>query len=344
MLTNPSQIIIRNSDEFAGKNVLIINYESDDLANQCLEVAKQVTALALDFNHHLTLSPHKKSHLRCYFGHQLPDEAANDKFDCVIVYFPKAKPLAEYLFTLAANHLVDEGEILIVGENKGGIKSVAKLLPQFFTPAIKIDNARHCLLYRAFLTQTPPILDINNWVSQYPLSTPQGDIVICNLVGVFSEKKLDQGTELLLSNLAGLSGRTLDFGCGAGVITVALLKQYPQLDIECVDINAMALASCQLTLAANNMQAKVYPSDGFSQVEGAFDSIISNPPFHDGLDSTFAIANDFVKQSAQRLHKNGVWQIVANRHLPYADNIANTFGNVNISAENNKYKVYLQTN
>ncbi|QIR13595.1 methyltransferase [Shewanella aestuarii] len=342
MLTNPSQVVLRNSDQFANLDVLVLNYEADHLALQCLDTAKSVTALALDYNHHLTLSPLAATKLDCYFGHKLPNELEQQQFDCVIVFFPKAKPLAQYLLTLAANHLVDEGLLLVVGENKGGVKSLPKLLPEFFSPAVKIDNARHCLLYRAFLLQPPKKLVLEDWYSQYQINTPQGEITICNLVGVFSEKKLDLGTELLLSHLPTLQGRVLDFGCGAGVITAALLKQYPSLKMECIDINAMALASCELTLAANHQQAKVYPSDGFKQISGKFDGIISNPPFHDGLDSTFAIANDFVSQSSQRLNKNGVWQIVANRHLPYADNIANAFGKVNVPAENNKYKLYFQ--
>lgn len=340
MLTNPSQLLLRNHHEFAGLNILILNYESDTLAHHCIENAKSVTALALDYNHHLTLSPYESDRLRCYFAPKLPDAQMLEKFDCVIVYFPKAKPLAEYLFALAASHLVEEGLLLVVGENKGGIKSVDKLLPDAFSSAVKIDNARHSLLYRAFLTQDVAPLKLSDWMTQYTVDTPQGEIIICNLVGVFSEKKLDLGTELLLSNLPKLSGRVLDFGCGAGVISVALLKQYPQLNIECIDINAMALASCELTLATNHMQAKVYPSDGFNQIEGKFDGIISNPPFHDGLDRTFAIAHAFVAQSATRLNAKGVWQIVANRHLPYADNIGNTFGSVNVPAENNKYKLY----
>lgn len=348
MLTNPSQILLRNSQEFSGQNILILNYESDTLALECLKStdevtpANTVTALAFDFNHHLKLSQFQRPSLNCYFGHELPDTLSDATFDCVIVYFPKAKPLADYLFHLAAKHLAPEGTILVVGENKGGVKSLPKLLPQCFSPAIKLDNARHCLLYRAFLTSKPAAFTLEDWSSRYTLSTPQGEITICNLVGVFSEKKLDQGTELLLENLPELKGRVLDFGCGAGVISAALLKQYPHLQIDCIDINAMALAACKLTLAANNMQANVYPSDGYAQIEGQFDGIISNPPFHDGLDSTFTIANAFVSESAKRLLTKGTWQIVANRHLPYADNIANAFGSVHVLAENNKYKVYSQ--
>jgi 16S rRNA (guanine1207-N2)-methyltransferase len=132
----------------------------------------------------------------------------------------------------------------------------------------------------------------------------------------------------------------LDFGCGAGVITAALLKAQPSLSLECVDINAMALASCELTLAANGMTAKVYPSDGLTQTTGKFNGIISNPPFHDGLASTTSIAQNFVTDSAKQLQHNGIWQIVANRHLPYSDIIAAEFGQLKVVADNNKYKLY----
>ncbi|GGP63369.1 ribosomal RNA small subunit methyltransferase C [Shewanella algicola] len=342
MLTNPSQALIRNSELFQQQKVLILNYEADTFASQCLESASHVTALAFDFNHHQTLSPYANNTLECYFGHQLPDNLANEKYDCVIIYFPKAKPLMGYLLQLAAQHMAIDGLLVVVGENKGGVKSIAKLMPAYFSAPIKQDNARHCLLYTSYLTQAAPPLLLTDWLSQYTLDTPQGQLQICNLVGVFSEKRLDQGTELLLSHLPdNLQGRILDFGCGAGVISAALLKANPQLNIECIDINAMALASCQLTLAANNMQAKVYPSDGFNQITGQFNAIISNPPFHDGLTSTTDIATQFVKHSASSLAANGIWQIVANRHLPYSDTIAAHFGKVNVQAENNRYKLYL---
>ena len=342
MLTNPSQVIIRNQDSLSQHKVLVLNHEADLLPKALLDVAASVDALALDYHHYLHLAPHANSKLRCYFGHELPnqDPVEREKYDTVIVYFPKAKPLAPYLFNLAANHLVPNGQLLVVGENKGGIKSLVKLLPEYFATGMKLDNARHCLLFGSSLAGSAPAMKLSDWVSQYQLATPQGEISICNLVGVFSEKRLDLGTELLLSHLPTLSGRVLDFGCGAGVIAAALLKAQPSLSLECVDINAMALASCELTLAANGMTAKVYPSDGLAQTTGKFNGIISNPPFHDGLASTTSIAQNFVTDSAKQLQHNGIWQIVANRHLPYSDIIAAEFGQLKVVADNNKYKLY----
>ncbi|MBV7314067.1 methyltransferase [Shewanella sp. NIFS-20-20] len=341
MLTNPSQLILRNDSLIKGQRVLLINHESDNLAFELCQNCTDVGALALDYHHHLALANHRHAKLSSHFSHQWPQ---SERFDTVILYFPKAKNLLPYLLQLAANHLQLGGQLLVTGENKGGIKSLTKMMPQWFSPAQKIDNARHSLLYVSELIETAPKVSLSDFASQYQLNTPQGELTICNLVGVFSESKLDLGTELLLQHLPQLQGRVLDFGCGAGVITAALLKAQPQLQLECIDINAMALAACELTLKANGLQANVYPSDGLHQTQGQFDAIISNPPFHDGLNSTTHIALAFVAASAKQLSPGGQWQIVANSHLPYADAIASAFKQeVNVIASTNKYKVYHQT-
>lgn len=337
VLTNPSQVILRNSNLFENQNVLVINYEDDLLPKHLLEHANKVTALALDFHHHLQMERETSQELSLFFSHCLPNE---ELFDTAIIYYPKAKALAAYLINLAGQHLKPGGQLVVVGENKSGIRSLVKQIPSYFDKPFKRDNARHCLLYICELIEQAPRIRLDDWVSQYQLETPQGEITVCNLVGVFSEKRLDEGTKLLLSNLPKMKGRVLDFGCGAGVITAALLKEQPKLQIECVDINAMALASCELTLTANNFIATTYPSDGLDQTQDKFDGIISNPPFHDGLKSTSEIAKKFVSDSMKKLRRGGVWHIVANRHLAYSDTIEANFGQVNVIAENNKYKIY----
>ncbi|MCL1050279.1 methyltransferase [Shewanella abyssi] len=337
MLTNASQALLRNSDLVNGQSVLVLNYEGDTLPKALLDSAASVCALALDFHHHLIMQPHAASNLQLFFGHQLPNQ---DCFDSVIVYFPKAKALAPYLFNLAAKHLKPLGQLIVVGENKGGVKSLPKLLPDYFDKAFKTDNARHCIVFTSELNRQAPEIKMQDWYSKYPLQTPQGEITICNMVGVFSEKRLDEGSKLLLDNLPRMRGNVLDFGCGAGVIAAALLTAQPQLKLECVDINAMALLSCELTMQANGLEANVFASDGLAQVSKNYDGIISNPPFHDGLTSTNSITTHFVKASLANLTRGGLFHIVANRHLPYSDCIAENFGSVNVCAENNRYKVY----
>ncbi|WP_298773221.1 class I SAM-dependent methyltransferase [uncultured Shewanella sp.] len=337
MLTNPSQIILRNRELVDDHSVLILNYESDLLPVELLENTSKVCALALDYHHYLHIEHHKVDNLAVHFGHQLPHD---ELFDSVIIYYPKAKSLVPYLLNLAGHHLKPNGQLIITGENKGGIKSIPKQVPDYFSKPLKLDNARHCLLFCSELHGVAPSINIQDWASQYQLSTPQGEITICNLVGVFSEKRLDAGTQLLLEHLPKMSGKILDFGCGAGVIAAALLKAQPELNIDCVDINAMALEACKLTMEANGVKANIFASDGLSQTNTQYNGIISNPPFHDGLSATTQIAKTFVQDSALKLNKTGLFYIVANRHLPYADTIEMYFKQVHVRAETNHYKIY----
>ena len=81
--------------------------------------------------------------------------------------------------------------------------------------------------------------------------------------GVFSRDGLDKGTEILLKALPPLSGRVLDLGCGWGAVGV--------------------------NLAANGVTATVTQGDGFANVHGLFDAIITNPPIRTGKANIYAL-------------------------------------------------------
>ncbi|WP_413181825.1 methyltransferase [Escherichia coli] len=44
-----------------------------------------------------------------------------------------------------------------------------------------------------------------------------------------------------------------------------------------------SVEASRATLAANCVEGEVFASNVFSEVKGRFDMIISNPPFHDGM-------------------------------------------------------------
>ncbi|MCP5775072.1 class I SAM-dependent methyltransferase, partial [Klebsiella pneumoniae] len=83
-----------------------------------------------------------------------------------------------------------------------------------------------------------------DWAQHYTVSTPNGDLIICALPGVFSQNRLDVGTATLLPYLSQItSGKIADFGCGAGVISAYLAKLNPKNRIFAMDVDAFALAS-----------------------------------------------------------------------------------------------------
>ena len=112
--------------------------------------------------------------------------------------------------------------------------------------------------------------------------------------GVFSKGETDFGTELLLNALPPLTGRTLDLGCGFGVIGVCLAAVYP-VDMVMCDVNRRAVALAEENARSNGVTAQALESDGLTRVEGQFSQIVTNPPIRAGkqvIYSLFAQAHE----------------------------------------------------
>jgi len=238
----------------------------------------------------------------------------------VILYFPKCK--AELAFTLAtiAPYLAEECKVLLVGEKKGGIQSAPKLSQHFLTHCQKIDTARHCWLFAGIVQneQLSKIFTLNDWFVKYDLTINNITLTVASLPGVFSQQKLDRGTELLLKNLpTPINGKTLDFGCGAGVISCFIGKKNPGSILYLVDVSALALTSAEKTLSLNTLQGTVYPSDSLYHLNDRYQYIVSNPPFHQGINTDYQTTESFLSGIKDHLHKNGLITIVANSFLRY---------------------------
>ena len=106
------------------------------------------------------------------------------------------------------------------------------------------------------------------------------------------------------------------------------------------DIHAMALESARKTLSENQLQGEVYASDVFSDIEGKFDLIISNPPFHDGIDTAYRAVTELITQAKWHLNQGGELRIIANAFLPYPELLRQHFGDYEVVAQTGKFKVY----
>ena len=99
--------------------------------------------------------------------------------------------------------------------------------------------------------------------------------------GVFSRGEVDEGSALLLNSLPELRGRVLDLGCGAGVIGISVARAWP-IELTMSDVNERALSLARGNLDRNGVSGTVVESDGFSAIEGTFDTILTNPPIRAG--------------------------------------------------------------
>ena len=101
--------------------------------------------------------------------------------------------------------------------------------------------------------------------------------------GVFSRGELDNGTRILLDALPEvLTGRILDLGCGWGPVGICVGLENPDTKIVFLDVNERALALTKKNADTYHINAEFIQSDGFANVEGSFDCIITNPPIRTG--------------------------------------------------------------
>lgn len=323
-----SEVLLRQAELFTGP-LLIAGAPADSLLGQfpqahgwCWHAGDQATLDARFAG-------------RSHYGVEVPDVP----FDAAVLFLPKSRDLANYLLNALASRLGGR-ELFLVGEKRGGIEGAAKQLHAFGKPR-KLDSARHCQLWQVTV-ETPPVAQsLDSLALRFELPLADGPLQIVSLPGVFSHGRLDRGSALLLEHLDGLpSGHVLDFGCGAGVLGATIKRRYPQSRVTLLDVDAFAVASSRLTLAANGLEAEVISGDGIDAAPGELDVILSNPPFHTGVHTNYDASEKLLKKSAEHLRKGGEMRLVANSFLRYQPLIEGALGNCEVRAQDQGFKIY----
>lgn len=336
--TPASQVIERHQTFFNDKNVIIAGDIQDSYPT--VLSAKQVKIHCTQFHTYLRL---KNSHRAQVSFSLLPEAEFYVGMNTLIYYWPKTKSEAQFQLSYLLHNMPKGSDIFIVGENRTGVKSVEALLADFGTIQ-KIDSARRCGLYH-FQAESRLAFELSQWWLTYHLTIDNHDIEVKSLPGVFSQKGLDAGSELLLNALLDrqdiVKGQVLDVGCGSGILSTVIGKLNPDVDLTLSDVSSAALASSNATLAANQLKGTVVASDVFSNLTDKYHLIISNPPFHDGKETSYTAVNTLIKEAKKHLKLNGYLCIVANSFLPYQAILDETFKSVELIAQTTKFKVYL---
>ena len=156
--------------------------------------------------------------------------------------------------------------------------------------------------------------------------------------GVFSKKMVDFGSQLLLKCLDVEEGKKiLDVGCGYGPLGLSLVKAYG-VQATLVDINNRALDLARQNAQKNQVEATIFQSNIYEQVEGKFNHVISNPPIRAGKQ----VVHEIIEKSIDYLLDGGDLTIVIQKKqgAPSAKNkMEDVFGNCEVVKKDKGYYI-----
>ncbi|MDL4862065.1 class I SAM-dependent methyltransferase [Halomonas elongata] len=254
----------------------------------------------------------------------------------VVLFWPKAHAQGEWWLLWLCARLAPGTPLHVVGENQGGIKRVLKVLAALGLGCRKVDSARRCSLFASRLDRVDIDPDAA-WTS----FEAEG-LTLVSHPGVFGHGKLDDGTRLLLAQLASSlphQGSVLDMGCGDGIIAAWLARR--GLAVTAADVNGFAVEATRRTLATNGLEGEVFHSDVYADLpQTRFDAIVSNPPFHQERAVDYGPAGRLIAGAPERLEPGGQLVMVANAFLPYPDLLERAFGGFEILADDRRFRVY----
>lgn len=159
--------------------------------------------------------------------------------------------------------------------------------------------------------------------------------------GVFSKKRLDKGTGVLLKYLLIEDGwKVLDLGCGIGVVGIYVKKLFPNTNLTLTDVNQRAVYLTKKNLEKHDLKARAFVSDSFKKINDTFDAILLNPPQLAGKEVCFRL----IEESFEHLNKDGLLELVARHNKggkTYSKKMEEVFGNMKEAGIGSGYRVYI---
>lgn len=263
-------------------------------------------------------------------------------YDAVFLRLPRSREALAMALHAAAGVLAEKGRVFVYGAKDEGISSAPGVMEELFAGVGTLGVGGRCRILQGEAGGTGKKLKttLDDWRDVW---NPELDGLPERWVsypGVFAHGRVDPGTRLLLDVMPPLSpgARVLDYGCGSGILGGAALAREPGLDLHLLDVDAVALEAAR----KNVPRATHILGDGLAGVaSGAFDAILSNPPFHRGKDEDPEMLRTFVREAARVLTPKGLLAMVTQRRISLEEVFESCFGEVALLAGNATFAVWL---
>lgn len=265
-----------------------------------------------------------------------------NRYPLVLILPPRQREESRALFARAVGLLSPGGRVIAAISNNEGARSGESDLSQLAGP-LEVASKHKC---RVFWTSPNATIDARLRDEWRTLDAPRpiaaGPFV--SRPGIFAWDRIDPASALLAEHLPEhLAGRAADLGAGFGYLTYELLQRCPNItsvDVFEAESRALALAKQNLQGFERRAELRYHWHDVAAGVQGKFDVIVTNPPFHAqrGVDRP-DIGRRFISVAAEALNRRGRLWLVANRHLPYEAALSAEFGEVRTVTQQHGFKI-----
>lgn len=232
------------------------------------------------------------------------------------------------------------GWIVVCGDKKLGVDSFRKWVGNIAEISDRLSK-NHAV---AFWLQRPADLTIDFINALKPLASDIDDVFRTE-PGMFSHGAIDKGSALLVPHMEKIVfGQVADLGAGWGYLAAQSLKYADRLkgiDLFEADYEALEAARGNLERLGASVPISFNWFDVTSEkLTGIYDTVIMNPPFHEGRATEVSLGQTFIAAAASRLKTGGRLLMVANRQLPYEATLKGLFKNVTVLEEANGFKIF----
>lgn len=238
--------------------------------------------------------------------------SASGEYPMVLMALTRSRAENMSNFARACRMVSAGGTVLVTGNKTDGIDSMLKAVKKL----VEVDGVLSKSHGKVFwLTVNDPSLP--DWEAAAAPKTNAFGFVTAP--GMFSPEKIDRGSALLATYFdKTVKGSVADLGAGWGFLAQKALAQCETISsLDLYEAEHAALEAAKLNVTDPRAAFHWADASDLQKPAEGYQTVIANPPFHQGRAAEPAIGISFIATAARILRPSGQLLVVANRQLPY---------------------------